>query len=97
MRALRVAENIIPVSSFKAQAADWLKRIAETQQPIVITQNGKAAGVLISPSEFDRMTERARFVAAVEDGLADSEAERVVSHAEVVAAMKRRSQARKKK
>src|SRR5262245_24868108 len=97
MRAVRVSENIIPVSSFKAQAADWLKRIAETQQPLVITQNGRAAGVLLSPGEFDRITERARFVAAVENGLADSEAGRVVSHAEVVAAMKRRPQARTKK
>lgn len=37
-------------------------------QPLVITQNGKAAGVLLSPGEFDRLTERARFVSAVNEG-----------------------------
>jgi prevent-host-death family protein len=90
MQALRVSEDIVPVSDFKAQAADWLKRVAETGQPLVITQNGKAAGVLLSPVEFDRLCERARFVAAVEEGLADADAGRLTSHQEVVASMRAR-------
>lgn len=84
MEALRVSEDIVPVSEFKAQAADWLKRVADTEQPVVITQNGKAAGVLLSPRAFDQLVERARFVAAVEEGLADVKAGRVVDHEEVV-------------
>src|SRR5580704_8542673 len=90
MRTLRVSENIVPVSDFKAQATDWLKRAADSGQPVIITQNGRAAGVLLSPAEFDRLTERARFVGAVNEGLADAEAGRVHSHAAVVAEMKRR-------
>ncbi|NOZ86588.1 MAG: type II toxin-antitoxin system Phd/YefM family antitoxin, partial [Deltaproteobacteria bacterium] len=46
---MRVSENIIPVSEFKARAAEWLRRLAESSEPLVITQNGKAAGVLLSP------------------------------------------------
>ncbi len=84
MESLRVSEDIVPVSEFKAQAADWLKRIADTEQPVVITQNGKAAGVLLSPRAFDQLVERARFVAAVEEGLADVKAGRVTDHEEVV-------------
>jgi prevent-host-death family protein len=95
MRPVRVSEDIVPVSDFKAHAADWLERIAETGQPVVITQNGKAAGVLVSPGEFDRLTERARFVEAVDAGLADEKAGRVVSHAQVRAEMKRRAASRK--
>ncbi len=51
------------------QAADWLKRVADTGQPVVITQNGKAAGVLVSPSEFDRLCERAGLREAIDAGL----------------------------
>lgn len=91
VRAVRVSEDIVPVSEFKAQAAECLRRIAETGQPLVITQNGKAAGVLLSPSEFDRLSERARFVAAVEEGLADADAGRLRDHEEVVARMRARS------
>lgn len=94
MRAVRIAEDIIPVSDFKAQAAEWLKRIAETGQPLVITQNGKAAGVLLSPSHFDALSERARFVSAIDAGLADSDAGRVHPHAAVVAELTKRRRAR---
>ena len=90
-KALRVSEDIVPVSDFKSRAADWLQRIAKTRQALVITQNGKAAGVLISPAEFDRLTERARFVSAVEEGLADAEAGRVRSHEEVTELLKKRA------
>jgi prevent-host-death family protein len=88
--AVRFSEDIIPVSEFKAHAADLLRRVAETGQPLVITQNGKAAGVLLSPVEFDRLSERARFVAAVEEGLGDADAGRLRPHDEVAARMRER-------
>jgi prevent-host-death family protein len=57
MKPLRVAEDVVPIGQFKAQAKTWLARTAETGQPLVITQNGRAAGVLLSPAEFDRLVE----------------------------------------
>lgn len=90
MRAVRIAEDIVPISALKAQAATWLKRVQETDHPVVITQNGKAAGVLLSPAQFDALTERARFLAAIEEGLADVEAGRAHSHASVVARFKKK-------
>src|SRR5512139_2995110 len=94
MRAVRVSEDIVPVSDFKAQAAEWLKRIAVTGHPLVITQNGKAAGVLLSPAQFDALSERAQFRAAIDEGLADLQAGRVHSHAAVVADLTKRRRAR---
>ena len=90
MQNIRVSENIIPVSEFKTRAAEWLRRLGETSEPLVITQNGKAAAVVLSPSVYDEMTERFSFMMAVERGLADIEAGRVTSHQEVVAEMSRR-------
>ncbi len=97
MRAVRISEDIVPVSDFKTRAADWLKHVADTGQPVVITQNGKAAGVLVSPSEFDRLCERAGLLEAIEAGLADEKAGRIKSHAAVVAEMKDRSAKRASK
>ena len=90
MRPLRISENIVPVSDFKAKAADWLRRLNESSEPVVITQNGKAAGVLLSPAAYDELTERYRFMRSVEQGLSDVEAGRVNPHREVVAEMRRR-------
>ena len=95
MLPLLAFEDIVPVSEFNAQATDWLQRVADTGQPVVITLNGKAAGVLLSPAEFDRLTARARFVAAIDEGTADEAAGRLVSHAQVVGEMKSRAARRK--
>jgi prevent-host-death family protein len=97
MRAVRLSEDIVPVSDFKAKAAEWLKRVAETGHPIVITQNGKAAGVLLSPSQFDELTEQARFLTAIDAGLADADAGRVHDHEDVVMEVRRRRARRAKR
>jgi prevent-host-death family protein len=90
MRPVRISENFVPISEFKAEAADWLRKLAKGSAPVVITQNGKPAGVLLSPQTFDALTEQARFAAAVEEGLSDAEAGRVHSHADVTRRMKAR-------
>lgn len=90
MQPLRISKNIIPVSDFKAKAAEWLRRLGESSEPVVITQNGKAAAVVLSPAAYDALTERSRFTEAVERGLADVEAGRVTPHEEILAEMRRR-------
>lgn len=90
MRPVRISENFVPISDFKAQAADWLRKIGESGAPLVVTQNGRPAGVVLSPEAFDALTEQARFVRAVGEGLAEAEAGRVHDHAAVKARMKAR-------
>ena len=87
MDHLRVSEDIVPLSEFKAHASDWLKKIAQTGAPIVITQNGRAAAVLVSPGEFDALTERGRLLQAVAEGIADADRGRLTDHESMVAEM----------
>ena len=89
MKPFQVSEDILPLSEFKTHASKALRRVRESQRPIVITQNGKPAGVLLSPEEFDRLTERERFVEAVRDGLADVEDGRVFNDADLEAELAR--------
>jgi len=78
MKSLQISEDILPIGKFKTRASQVLRKLREAQRPIVITQNGKPTAVLITPEEFDRLHERDRFLEAVREGLADSEAGRVV-------------------
>ncbi len=71
MKPINISENIVSLSDFKNKASRMLHEIQSSHRPFVITQNGKAAAVLISPSDFDFLTERARFVDAVQRGLTD--------------------------
>ena len=71
IRPINISQNIVSLSDFKNKASKMLHEIQSSRRPLVITQNGKAAAVLISPSDFDLLTEQARFVDAVQRGLAD--------------------------
>jgi len=37
MKSLQISEGIVPIAEFKGQAARWLRRLAETDRPVVIT------------------------------------------------------------
>ena len=83
MKEVQISDGIVPLGEFKAQAAKVLKRLADSDEPVVITQNGRPAGVLLSPREFDRLQERQRFLESIAAGLADAEAGRVVGTTEL--------------
>ena len=83
MKEVQVLDGIVPLGEFKAQAAKLLKRLGESGEPMVITQNGRPAGVLVSPREFDRIQERQRFLESIAAGLADAEAGKVIGTAEL--------------
>ena len=81
MKTLQVAEDILPLGEFKTHASRVIRRLRAARRPIVITQNGKPAAVLLTPEDFDRLQERGRFMEAVREGLADSNAGRLIDDA----------------
>jgi prevent-host-death family protein len=83
MKSLLIAENILPLGEFKSQASRVLREMNASQRPVVITQNGRPAAVLLAPEEFDRLQEQARFITAVQRGLAESKAGEVMTDRQV--------------
>ncbi|MBI4541580.1 MAG: type II toxin-antitoxin system Phd/YefM family antitoxin [Gemmatimonadetes bacterium] len=51
--------DIIPVSDLRQDAAGTLKRVGRSKQPLVVTQRGRAAAVLLSIDAY-RQGERER-------------------------------------
>ncbi len=83
MRDINVSEGIVPLGEFKTKASKIIRDIADSDEPLVITQNGRPAAILMSPSAFQEMRERHEFVLSVAEGIADSETGRVVDHKKV--------------
>jgi prevent-host-death family protein len=83
MKPLQISEDIVPISEFKAHVSEVVGGLRQRGRPLVITQNGKPAAVLMSPEEFDELTYHAQFVAAVKEGLAESEAGHLISDDEL--------------
>jgi prevent-host-death family protein len=46
--------NIIPVSDLRQDAAKVLKQVKDSGEPIVITQRGRAAAVMLSVELFEQ-------------------------------------------
>ena len=64
--------KIASVAEVKARLSAYLK--ATRRGPVVITKNGKAAGVIVSHAEYDRMLYTQGFMESVVRGVADGEA-----------------------
>jgi antitoxin YefM len=79
VKNISVSSDIIPVGEFKASLAKYLKEIKSKRNSIIITQNGKPAGVLVSPSEFDELRTTKLFIDSISRGLSDSDSGDVYS------------------
>jgi prevent-host-death family protein len=79
MKQIPISKNIISLSEFKNRASTMLHEIQNSHKPLIITQNGRAAGVLISPADFDLLTEQVRFIESVQRGLSDVQNGRVLA------------------
>jgi prevent-host-death family protein len=78
VRDVNVSEGIVPLGEFKAKAAQILRELGDNDEPLVITQNGRPAAVVLSPAAFEELRDRQRLLEGVARGTADANAGRVV-------------------
>ncbi len=70
-------DDIHPVSEHRTHLTEHLRRVQESGRPMVITQKGRAAGVLLSPAAYDELVKEAEFVRdvrALREGLEEAAA-----------------------
>jgi len=79
---LDMAEDIHPATDLRVKAEDLLRQVQTTKRPIVLTQEGKGAAVLVDVESYQSLLEDLELLRDVHRGLADVEAGRVVSHEE---------------
>jgi prevent-host-death family protein len=66
--------DIIPVSDLRQDAASVLGRVRRNQQPVVITQRGRAAAVMISIEAYERGENERELLRAIAQGEQEIEA-----------------------
>jgi prevent-host-death family protein len=52
---MNISTDIKPVTYLKANTAELLKHVNETQRPVIITQNGEPRAVLQDPKSYENM------------------------------------------
>lgn len=63
--------NIRPLTDFRNKMKEYIKELNEKREPIVLTQHGRSAAVLLSAEKFQEMQEQIDFMRTVAKGLDD--------------------------
>lgn len=68
---MNITNDIRPVTYLKANAADLLNQINETQRPVIITQNGEPRAVLQDPKSYEDMRNAIGLLKLISQGETD--------------------------
>lgn len=52
---LKPSRDIQPVTEFRANAAQFIEQVRETGEPVILTQHGKSAAVLLDVDAYEAM------------------------------------------
>lgn len=64
-RHMRIATDIKPVSDFRANAAGMIEQVKATGRPLVLTQRGESAAVLLDVAVYAELIEELELLSDV--------------------------------
>ena len=76
---------ILPVSEVRGKLSSLVKRITKEGKHLILTKNGRAAAVMISPEELETleiMTDR-KLLSSIERGIEDAKEGKLYRHKDV--------------
>ena len=79
MPKVNYAEDIVPLSSFRADVTRLMSQTRKTHRPIVITQNGRAANVFLDVSDYQQLVDKLDLMMDIYKGEQDIAAGRIHS------------------
>jgi len=64
MSAIRPSTDVLPVTEFRANTSAFLEQLRTTRRPIVLTQHGRSAAVVMDVEEYESLLDK---IAILED------------------------------
>ena len=81
--AVKFSQDVVPLGDMKVNPGKIVRRVDETGRPVLLTSHGRGVAVVQSLTEYEAAQEEREFMRAVVAGLADIDAGRVKSLADV--------------
>jgi prevent-host-death family protein len=82
-------KNIVPITELQRQAGQIIDGLADSEEPVIVTQRGRAAAVIISADRYEEIEDDLKrldeleLLELVEEGKRQVKAGNVISHDEV--------------
>ena len=80
---LKTSDSLIPMSEFKTRTAQYVAKLHRGEGPLIITQHGRAAAVLMDPEEYDALKYHLHVIEAVQEGMKDIQEGRTFTSEEI--------------
>ena len=86
---IEAVKKIIPITDLQRQSKQIVSQVADSDEPVIITQRGRAAAVLLSAERYSRIEEdlgrldELELLHLLEHGMADFAEGRTLSQREV--------------
>lgn len=74
MHRIQLDKDVQPLSEFRANVASFIEKVRTTKRPLVITQHGKSAAVMLAVSEYEALLEKIELLTDIQ--AAESQIER---------------------
>jgi antitoxin YefM len=87
---LRPSQDVQPLSAFRANAAGFIDQVRETKRPLVLTQHGKSAAVVLDVDEYEALVEQVELIRDIRDARAEMARGEGIPHEDVVAELRAR-------
>jgi prevent-host-death family protein len=89
-RRVNLNTDIKPVSEFRANAAELIEHVKNSGRPLVLTQRGHSAAVVLDVGEYERMVEEIELLSDVRTAIQQIDAGQAVSNRDAKAELRRR-------
>jgi antitoxin YefM len=90
MSRLRPTTDVRPVTEFRANTSAVIEQMHSTGRPVILTQHGRSAAVLLDPSVYEGLIDEVELLRDLAISEAQIAAGQVVPHDEVVRRMRAR-------
>ena len=90
MPKLKPSRDIQPVTEFRANAAQFIEQVRATGEPVILTQHGRSAAVLLDVDSYETMMDELALLRDVRDAEQQVAAGKGVTHAAVAKKLRAR-------
>ncbi len=87
MTRVRPTQDIRPLADFRANLAAVVRQVQRTKRPVILTQHGRSAAVLVDAGEYEALVDRAELLEDVRVAEVEIVAGKGVSHSRAKAAV----------
>ena len=90
MPTLKPSQDVQPLSAFRANAAGFLDQVRATKRPLVLTQHGKSAAVVLDVDQYEALVDEIELIRDIRQAKEELARGEGIPHDEVVAELRAR-------